>query len=122
MHQFKQEHSIDEDIEIVPSTRFRKEIYKTYPESRFDAQYRALKLHETMVEKLWRAGCYEKRGLMEEDEDEKGESSKSEKYRNVCYIVVSHGMFVDNLATVMDSLYDPGVFGEPGKFSNEQLE
>lgn len=113
MQKFKQDHFISPDIDIGPSNRFRKEIYKTYPESKFDAQVRTLKLHEVMLERAWRSGCHERRGLKDSDAEREPTQAdqKNLEFKNVCYIIVSHGVFVDNMATIMGSLHDPKLLG-----------
>lgn len=121
MFKFKQDYQINTEIEVVPSNKFRREILKTFPEERFDAQYRTLKLHEIMLEKVWRAGCHERRGL-KDSEAEREPTHADEKnltFRNVCYIIVTHGMFVDNMAMIMDSIHEPSLHGT--SLPNESL-
>lgn len=105
----------------MPTNRFRREILKTYPEERFDAQYRTLKMHEVMLEKVWRAGCHERRGIKDHEEEREPTQAdeKNLKFRNVCYIIVSHGMFIDNMATVMDAMHEPSLHGASLTKENE---
>ena len=75
---FKQKYKINKDLEIVDSDFFKENTYKsTFPENKKAVTVRALKLHETMMQRLWHES-----------------TSKKGPYKDICYLVVSHAIMV----------------------------
>ena len=52
MKKFKEQYLISPGVEIIHSSRFKKEMKKAYPEQKIDLKYRTLKVHEMMLERV----------------------------------------------------------------------
>ena len=85
-----QEWRLSPDIELEDTSAYFDQISnQTFPEDELAMKFRALKLHEIMLEKCFRYGT----------------TKKGKLKKNVCLIVVSHMVMVDQVSNLYDGLH-----------------
>ena len=104
----KDKYGIGKNIKIVDSNRFKDEIFNhTYPESKPAVTFRALKLHEVMLEKLWR------RSTQKDNPIDDGQEPAI--YKNVCLLTISHTVLVDRISRIHACIHEPLATSKPTK-------